>query len=70
MFNLYDLTGGNYQVRRTVTYPEFPQSEIVFNADVQAVNDSEWNTTITIHGTYEGAYRCGGGHRLRGHLDE
>jgi len=51
--NLYDLTHGNYHVRRTVSYPEFPQSQIVFDTQVTAAG-SEWSTKITISGTYDG----------------
>lgn len=39
---------------RTITYPDFPESEIVTEAQVKAVSDSEWETTITINGTYDG----------------
>jgi hypothetical protein len=48
------LTGGNYKVRRIVSYPGFPQSEIAFETEVKAVNESEWNTTIMVNGTYDG----------------
>lgn len=52
--NLYDLTKGNYRVVRTVTYPEFPKSKIIFETDVKAAGDSEWATTIHVDGTYNG----------------
>jgi hypothetical protein len=52
--NLYDLTNGNYHVRRTLSYPDFPKSEIVFDTEVKAVSDAEWSTKITISGTYDG----------------
>jgi hypothetical protein len=52
--NLYDLTKGNYSVLRTISYPDFPGSEITTNAQVKAAKDSEWNTNITINGTYNG----------------
>jgi hypothetical protein len=52
--DLYDLTKGNYSVHRTISYPDFSGSQIVTNAQVKAVKDSEWDTTITINGTYNG----------------
>ena len=52
--NLYDLTGGNYLVTRTVTYPEFPKSQIVFETEVSAVSDKSWSTKIAVSGTYDG----------------
>ena len=52
--NLYDLTKGNYRVVRTISYPDFPGSEIVTNAEVKAVKDSEWNTDVSINGNYNG----------------
>ncbi len=52
--NLYDLTKGNYHILRTITYPDFPESRIVTNAQVKAIRNSEWDTTITIDGTYNG----------------
>lgn len=52
--NLYDLTKGNYHILRTITYPDFPESRIVTNAQVKATRNSEWDTTITINGTYNG----------------
>jgi len=54
VFNLFDLTGGNYKVLRTVKYPELQRSELVFNADIQAVSEDEWSTTIEISGRYDG----------------
>ena len=48
------MTGGNYQVHRVVTYPEFPKSTIVFDTEVRAVKESEWSTNIRIDGTYDG----------------
>lgn len=54
MINLYDMTGGNYRVRRTVTYPDFANSRLDFEAEVRAVKDDEWSTGITIGGTYDG----------------
>lgn len=52
--NLFDLTRGNYRVLRTISYPDFPESKIVTDAQVKAANSSEWNTNITINGTYNG----------------
>lgn len=52
--NLYDLTKGNYNIVRTITYPDFPGSQIVTNAQVRAVKNSEWETNITINGAYDG----------------
>ena len=52
--NLYDLTKGNYHMLRTITYPDFPESRIVTNAQVKATRNSEWDTAITINGTYNG----------------
>ncbi|MFZ0611482.1 MAG: hypothetical protein WAM73_04530 [Desulfobacterales bacterium] len=52
--NLYDLTKGNYRIVRTITYPDFPESKIVTEAQVKAATETEWNTTIAINGTYNG----------------
>ena len=54
MFNLYDITGGNYHVVRAVTYPDYPKGRIVFDTDVRAVSDSEWATRIAVSGIYDG----------------
>ncbi len=54
MFTLRELTGGNYRVHRKLSYPEFPNSEVVFDTEVTALRDSEWSTKITISGTYDG----------------
>ena len=54
MFNLYDLTKGNYHVLRTISYPEYPDSQLVMEAKVTADSDSEWVTHMTINGTYKG----------------
>jgi len=51
--NLYDLTGGNYRVTRTVTFPDFPASKIVFETTVKATR-SDWSTQIQASGTYDG----------------
>jgi hypothetical protein len=48
------MTGGNYRVRRTVTYPDFANSRLDFEAEVRAVKDDEWSTDIAIGGTYDG----------------
>jgi hypothetical protein len=39
VLNLFDLTGGNYRLQRTIFYPEFPLSQIVTDAQVTAVSD-------------------------------
>jgi hypothetical protein len=52
--SLYELTGGNYRVHRVVSYPEFADSELVFDVEVKTAGDSEWSTTITISGAYNG----------------
>ncbi|MGB7201397.1 MAG: hypothetical protein WBD16_03915 [Pyrinomonadaceae bacterium] len=52
--NLYDVTKGNYRVQRTILYPDFPESKIVTDAQVKASGNAEWNTNITINGTYNG----------------
>ena len=52
--NLFDLTEGNYRVLRAVSYPEFPDSQIIFDAQVEASNDTEWVTQINVFGTYTG----------------
>jgi hypothetical protein len=41
-------------VQRTVSYPEFPRSRLVFDADVTALSASEWSTDLTVSGTYDG----------------
>jgi hypothetical protein len=48
------MTKGNYSVLRTISYPDFPGSQFVTNAQVKAVKDSDWDTNITINGTYNG----------------
>jgi hypothetical protein len=52
--NLFDLTKGNYRLLRTISYPDFPESKIVTDAQVKAVRNSEWDTKITVNGTYNG----------------
>lgn len=52
--NLYDLTKGNYRILRTISYPDFPESKIMTDAQVKATRNSQWDTTITINGTYNG----------------
>ncbi len=51
---MYELTGGNYRVQRTVSYPEFPNSQVAFDVQVTAVRKTEWSTKIAISGTYDG----------------
>ncbi len=52
--DLYDLTKGNYRIARTITYPDFPESKIVTDAQVKAAKDTEWNANIAINGKYDG----------------
>jgi len=54
MMNLFDATEGNYRVVRTVTFPDFPDSELVLNVEVTATSPSEWITEMAINGTYNG----------------
>jgi hypothetical protein len=54
VLTLWELTGGNYRLQRTLSYPEFPNSKLVFNTEVTAIRDTEWSTKITISGTYDG----------------
>jgi len=55
VLDLWDMTGGgNYTVRRTLTYPEHPNSQIVFETEVTAASETEWSTRIAISGTYDG----------------
>ena len=37
-----------------MSYPEFATSRLVFEADVTALNPSEWSTDLTVTGTYDG----------------
>lgn len=48
------MTLGNYRVFRAISYPDYPGSLVVFDAQVTASSDSEWVTEIAIHGTYTG----------------
>jgi hypothetical protein len=48
------LSNGNYRIHRTVLYPKFPGSQLVFDGTVVAVSPSEWSTKLTISGTYDG----------------
>jgi hypothetical protein len=52
--NLYDLTLGNYRVFRAVSYPDHPESLVVFDVRVVARGNSEWITEIAINGRYTG----------------
>ncbi len=54
MFNLYDLTNGNYHVLRAISYPEYPESLIVLDVQVKTAKNSDWITNIRINGTYNG----------------
>lgn len=48
------MTHGNYQVHRVLTYPDYANSEVVFDTQVTAVSEKEWSTTIVISGKYDG----------------
>ena len=48
------MTLGNYRVFRAISYPDYPESLVLFDAEVTARSDSEWTTEISIHGTYTG----------------
>ena len=54
MQNLYDLTLGNYRVFRAISYPDYPESLVLFDAQVTATSNAEWATEIAVHGTYTG----------------
>jgi len=47
------MTSGTYRVFRAVTYPRYPDSLILFDAEVHA-DASVWSTTIYVNGTYDG----------------
>lgn len=51
---MYDITHGNYHVNRTVSFPDFPKSRIIFDTEVKAVGAAEWSTKIIVSGTYDG----------------
>jgi hypothetical protein len=53
VLNLYDLTKGAYRVFRAVTYPDHPQSLVLFDTEVRA-EKSEWATSIVVNGVYDG----------------
>jgi hypothetical protein len=46
------VTRGNYHVSRTVLYPDYPRSKLVFDTDVQA-RGREWSTQIRLSGDYD-----------------
>jgi hypothetical protein len=48
------LTGGNYRLRRSISYPDYPASKIETDAQVTSSTQGEWVTTISINGTYDG----------------
>jgi hypothetical protein len=52
--SLYEITDGNYRVHRTISYPEYPNSQVVFDTEVTAVRNSEWSTKISVSGKYDG----------------
>jgi hypothetical protein len=49
VFNLYDVTRGNYRVFRAVSYPDHPEDQVLFEVAVE-----DWVTTIYVNGTYNG----------------
>lgn len=51
--NLYDLTKGSYRVVRIISYPDFPESQIVTVTNVKAARN-DWKTDISMNGTYSG----------------
>jgi hypothetical protein len=54
VLNLFDLTHGNYQVRRILTLPDFPGTEVRFDVRVTAVEPGDWTTELEIDGRYDG----------------
>ncbi len=48
------MTHGNYQVLRAVAYPDFPESLLAFDVQVTAKDDDTWESSIVVHGTYDG----------------
>lgn len=54
MYNLYDLTRGNYRLERVLSIPDFPSSEIQFSTTVIPQSETEWSTEIEVSGTYDG----------------
>ena len=53
MLNLYDLTKGTYRVSRAVSYPDHPDSLVLFDVEVRA-EKSKWATSIYVNGVYDG----------------
>jgi hypothetical protein len=54
VLNLFDLTRGNYQVRRVLTMPDFPDTEVRFSVRVAAAEPGDWTTELEIDGRYDG----------------
>jgi hypothetical protein len=52
--NLFDLSQGTYTITRTISYPEHPQSKFTTRAEVKANSETEWNTNVSINGSYDG----------------
>lgn len=48
------MTSGNYRISRAVSYPDYPGSVLIFDAQVTATTDTEWDTEIGVQGTYTG----------------
>jgi len=51
--NLYDLSGGNYTVERTFTWPDYPDSVLDVSGTVSTVG-SEMHGDVSIVGAYDG----------------
>ncbi len=54
MLNLFDLTRGDYQVRRVLTMPDHPGTEVRFSVRVSAAEPGDWTTELEIDGRYDG----------------
>jgi hypothetical protein len=53
--NLFGLTGGNFHIERTLTFPDFPDSLIEFSGDSKSFCDGEeWDGEFEAEGTYDG----------------
>jgi len=53
--NLFGLTGGNFHIERSLTFPEFPDSLIEMSGDSKSFCDGvEWDGEFDDGGTYGG----------------
>ena len=41
-------------MRRMIAFPDYPDSQLIMEATVMAKDDSQWDTLMTINGTYKG----------------